>query len=111
LATVLGLLCVVVKLWRADLGIPFNYTGDATSGLTVIKNVIDNGWYNQNPNLGAPFGQELYDFPLGSDNLNVLLIRGLDVFSSSSAVVFNLFFLLTFPLVALTALLVLRQLG
>jgi phosphoglycerol transferase len=110
-ATVLGVLCVVLKLWRADLGIPFAYTGDATFSLSVIKNVIDNGWYTKNPHLGAPFGQELYDFPLGSDNLNVLLVRGLSVFSSSPAVVFNLFFLLTFPLVALTALLVLRQLG
>jgi phosphoglycerol transferase len=74
--------------------------------------VLDNGWYQHNPYLAAPFGQTLYDFPVVSgDNLQILLIKALGLFSSDSAVVMNLFFLLTFPLTALTAFGAARLLG
>jgi len=109
-ATVLVLVCFVLDLWDANPSIPFDYGGDATFNSSVVKDVIDHGMYYRNPDLGAPLGQELYDFP-GVDALNLVLIRGLGVLSSSPGLVLNLFFLLTFPLSALTALFVLRKLG
>jgi hypothetical protein len=110
-ATVVIVVALVLRLWDAYPHIPLDYGGDTTFYASVIKDVLDHGWYNQNPDLGAPLGQELYDFPQGGDNLNFLLIKGLGLLSSNPALVMNLFFLLMFPLSALTALFVMRTLG
>jgi phosphoglycerol transferase len=78
----------------------------------TTKGVLRHGWWLENPDLGAPFGQELYDFPnLVGHSFNLLLIKLLGVFSSAPALITNLFFLLSFPLVALASFLVLRQIG
>jgi hypothetical protein len=103
---------LVLELWRADLDVPFDYTGDTILNLTLIKGVLENAWYFENPDLGAPNDQELYDYPVISmETLNVLLFRIFGLGTGDSAVVLNLFFLLTFPLTALTAFLVLRRLA
>jgi hypothetical protein len=102
---------VVLEIWHADLHVPFAYTGDATLNLTFIKGALDHVWYFENPDLGAPNGQELYDYPVfAGETLNILLLRLLGLGTGDPAVVINLFFLLTFPLVALTAFIVLRRL-
>jgi hypothetical protein len=102
---------VVLELWDADLHVPFAYTGDATLNLTFIKGALDHAWYFENPDLGAPNGQELYDYPVfAGETLNVLLFRLLGLGTGDPALVINLFFLLTFPLVALTAFITLRRL-
>jgi phosphoglycerol transferase len=101
----------VLRLWRGDLGVPFSYRFDSLLHGELVKSVLDHGWYQINHNLGAPFGQQLYDFPQGADNLQLLTIKALGIFSSDYAVVLNLYFLLTFPLVALAAFVVLRRLG
>src|SRR5215212_2862298 len=111
-----ALTCLVLipllRLWRADLHAPFLYKSDALFYLMVTKGVLKHGWWLENPDLGAPFGQQLYDFPnLVGDSLNLALIKLLGVFSSDPVLVLNLFYLLSFPLVALVAFLVLRQLG
>jgi hypothetical protein len=103
---------LVLELWRASLHAPFAYRDDSVLNLMVVKGVLENGWYLENPKLGAPLGQELYDFPVVSgDHVNVLLFKLLGLVSDEPAAVLNLFFLLTFPLVALTAFLVMRRLG
>jgi hypothetical protein len=103
---------LALELWRANLSVPLRYTqiDDSKFYFMLVKGIIDHGWYQTNANLGAPFGQQLYDFPQGADNLNFLLIRLLAVFSSNWALVTNLFFLLTFPLTGLAAYHALRQL-
>ena len=108
LATVL-LACVgaylALELWRARLSVPFRYAqiDDTKFYFSLVKGMIEHGWYQHNPSLGAPFGQALYDFPQGGDNLNFLLIKAITAFAGSYALVTNLFFLLTFPLTALAA--------
>jgi hypothetical protein len=103
---------LVLELWDADLDVPFDYTGDTILNLTLIKGVLENAWYFENPDLGAPNGQELYDYPVISmETLNLLLFRILGLGTGDPALVLNLFFLLTFPLTALTAFLVLRRLA
>jgi len=110
--TTSALLVPILELWNADLRVPLDYKGDALLNQSVVKSILDYGWYGTNPRLGAPFGQELYDFPVANgNNLHALLIAGLGLFSSDSAFVTNVFFLLSFPLVALTAYLVLRSLS
>jgi phosphoglycerol transferase len=101
----------VFQLWNARMDVPFTYTGDATFYSMTIENVVENGWYERTERLGAPFGLELHDFPLGGDNLHFALVRILTAFSSEPGVVLNIYLLLTFPLVALTSLFVLRWLG
>jgi len=104
---------LALRLWRADLAVPLRYSAndDTKFYIALIKGILDHGWYLTNPSLGAPFGQQLYDFPQGADNLNLLAIKGLGVIWPHAAVVINLFFLLTFPLTALAAYAVLRRLG
>ena len=107
--TIVGLV-VVLRLWRADLGVPFRYDGDAIFNLTTAKGLIDHGWWFSNPNLGAPFGQDLHDFAMGGDHLHLLALKLLGVVTGDAVVSTNLYFLLSFPLSALTAFAVLRWL-
>ncbi|HWJ50492.1 MAG TPA: hypothetical protein VNR42_05695 [Solirubrobacteraceae bacterium] len=101
-----------LKLWQADLALPFRYAqlDDTKFYLMLIRSVVRHGWFEAGSSLGAPFGQQLADFPQGADNLNFAIIRMLALFSSNPALIDNLFYLLTFPLAAVSAFLVLRKL-
>ena len=102
---------LVLRPWKGALDVPYLYVGDANLYQASIKGVLEHGWYWHNPSLGAPGEAQLFDFPsLGGDPLNVLIFKFIGLFSSDSAVVINVFFLLTFPLVGLAAYLVLRRL-
>jgi hypothetical protein len=102
---------IVLRLWNADLGVPFRGGGDALFFQMLVKDALEHGWILTNPSLGTPFGQELYDYPVaGADALQVVAIKFLGLFSSNSAVVFNAYFLLTFPVAAIAAYAVLRWL-
>lgn len=94
----------------SQLLIPFEYHGDALFYLMTIKSIVTNGWYLTDPSIGAPGGHSLADFPM-ADGLNYLIIKFLSLFTSNWALIFNLFFLLTFPLIAISALFVLKRLG
>ncbi len=99
-----------LRLWRGDLQLPFSYENDGQFYAVLVKEVI-HGWYFVNPRMGAPFGSELLDFPQGGDQLTFVIIKALGLFSTDWALVMNLFFLLTFPLVAVSAFAVMRQLS
>jgi hypothetical protein len=112
MALAFAAMALVTRLWRAELGAPFVLSGDEPLMQMLVKGVLDHGWYETNPNLGAPVGQQLYDYPvLNGDDLNVVLFHLLGLATRNSAVVLNLFYLLTYPLIALTAFLVLRALS
>jgi hypothetical protein len=104
------ILFLIMKLWRADLTVPFIYEGDAVFNAMTIKTMIDNGWYLRNPFIGMPTGALMYDFT-GSDNLHLLIIKLISLFSSDWAWVMNIFFILTFPLTALSSFYVFRKGG
>lgn len=117
----LGLVIVALRLWDADLGVPFVYlqpegsplvfAPDAPFYLMMAKGAIDHGWFLTNPGLGYPFGQELYDLPHGMDNLNLLVLQVLGWVTRDAFVAVNLFYLLTFAGIAVSAFLVARRLG
>jgi phosphoglycerol transferase len=109
-AVVLSLLlmCFVLKLWRADLRVPLHYNGDALLHAMFIRGIIDNGWFWQNPFLGAPGGLKMYDFP-AVDTSAAILLWLISIFSSNTIVVLNIFYLLTFPLIAVSSLYVFRH--
>ncbi len=101
----------VLRLWRADLRVPFFYPGnDSTSVAAHFKTVLTTGWYQFNPPLGAPAGQQYHDFPT-ADNLHLMVARVLGWFTSDYAVAMNVYFLLGFPLAAVTAVYFLRVVG
>ena len=97
----------LLELWRADLSVPL-YTGeDSRFIVMLVKGMLETGGIGENPRLGAPFGQDLGGFP-EVDNLSLLLLKALALVSSNPAEIVNVFFLLTFPLTALAAFVVLR---
>jgi phosphoglycerol transferase len=111
-------LCLIIlawamKLWDADLRIPFFYGGDVFRDVLQasawIKGVIDNGWYQHNSFIGMPAGQDMYDFTITA-SLDFTIIKLITFFAPNYAMTLNLYFLLTFPLTTLTTMLVLRQL-
>jgi hypothetical protein len=102
-----------LHLWQAQLSIPLRYTpvDDTKFYLMLVKGIVEHGSYLSNSSLGAPFGQQLYDFPQGGDDLSLALVRALALFSANPSVVVNLFFLSTFALTSFTSYVVLRALG
>jgi phosphoglycerol transferase len=117
-AAVAALLALAVaawtlQLWRAHLSVPFRYgvTDDTKFYLALIKGIADHGWFITNHDLGAPFGQQLFDYPQGADDLNLLIVKALTVVLSGPTGVIDVFYLLTYPLDALTAYVVMRRLG
>src|SRR5690348_2549518 len=97
-----------LKLYRADLRVPFVYKGDAMFYSMLIKGTSEHGWYLTNDNLGMPYGTELHDFPI-PDIFHLLLIKLATFFTADHALILNLLSLLTFPLTTVTSLYVFRQ--
>src|SRR5262249_53688795 len=86
----LAMLTWVLRLWEADLTVPYNYGGDALCMLSWIKGIIDHGWYLHNDSLGAPFGQDMHDFPM-ADNLHFLLMKTIALAFPDAAITFNIY--------------------
>ena len=116
-ATALVTMIVVVvdlKLWNMQGRVPiFPAGGDASYYLATVKDVVsDHGWFWHNSDLGAPFGQDNYDFaaPFG-DTAHYVIVWLLGLVLGDAVLVFNAFFLLCFVLIAVIAYAVLRDLG
>ena len=105
-----GAAFISMQLWLANLAIPFFYSGDAVSSAAHVKATVQWGWYENQPDLGAPAGQVYHDYPFG-DNLPLMFAKVAGWFTSSWPVVFNLYYLLGFPLAAVAALWFLRRCG
>ena len=113
-AGIAGLLGAVLalRLWHAHLGVPFSYGGDALFYEAIVKGALDHGWVISNPDLGAPSGLDLQDFPLFSVAVvPFLIIKAVGVLTGGDvAHTINLYFLLTFSLASASAYLLLRWL-
>ena len=115
------LLVPVLELWDADLDVPlasargaagvYAFEPDAPFYQMLAKGGIDHTWFLRNSNLGAPFTQQLFDFPVSLDNLNLVGLKVLGTITGSVGATVNIFFVLTFVAVAVSMLLVLRALG
>ena len=104
-------LIVVLRLWEGSLHDPFTYFGDSNFYGGVAQNIIEKGWYQHTNRLGAPLGQQLYDFPLEGDNFWYLVMRFLALFTSDWVLLVNLFFIFGFFASAVSACFSLRWLG
>lgn len=106
----LAILVGVMKLWHADLTVPFNYGGDGIFVQSYIKGIVDKGWFLNNRFLGAPFGANMYDYP-NSDGLTLLWVKFMSFFTQQVGLIVNISFLLTFFLTTATSLYVFRKFG
>ena len=104
-------LVVVLQLWNAWIGIPFLYSGDNLLNLMGARSTALHGWYIATPDLGAPFGQHLADFPAAGDAFHLALLWVLTRFSDNPAAVVNVFFLVSFVAIAVSAHAASRVLG
>jgi hypothetical protein len=118
LSVVLGAAAVTLaalwywRAWDGGLKGPLVYEGDALLYQRLARTIAQRGWYlARNPILGAPTGQLLHDYPLGSDNLQFLLLRLFAFGTSNPFAITNLYFYLTFPLAYLACCYSLRRLG
>ncbi|MGH8732534.1 MAG: hypothetical protein ACREVB_02505, partial [Burkholderiales bacterium] len=104
---------VDLRLWRMNAHIPlFGAGGDAGFHLAAIKGVFEHGWFTHNPRLAAPFGQTNLDFAAQFGDLsNYGALWLIGRFTDDPVLAFNAFFLLCFPLIAVCAFAVMRDLG
>jgi phosphoglycerol transferase len=99
-----------LRLWDVGLSVPFKYDKDALTCVMYVKAMLDNGWYTSNAYVGMPQGWVLYDFP-SMHTLDFAIMKGLSLFVKEFAPLTNVYYLLTFPLIAVTGAYALRQLG
>ncbi|WP_027005372.1 hypothetical protein [Conexibacter woesei] len=114
LAMAIGLLIatLVYHLWDAKLHVPFNGSGDGALNLLLAKDLIDHGWYFTNHALGAPSGQELYDYSaFDADNLQVIGMKILTLGISEPVALVNVYFILGFAFTSAAGYLGSRALG
>jgi phosphoglycerol transferase len=108
-AVVTGTLAVVFDL--SGLRAPLAYAGDGLGVQTLVKIMIETGWVDGSPRLGAPLGQVLADYPVGGDAAHVAGLRVLTLFTKDWVLVSNLFLLLTFYTSAISSYLSMRWLA
>jgi len=112
MAASFALAYLLLEGWQGSLAVPWEYKRDAHFNLMIAKAVLEQGWHLENARLGAPFGQELYDFPaVAGATTHILIIKAVGIFTDNPATAVNVFFLLTFPLTGLTTYAALRLLG
>jgi hypothetical protein len=76
--------------------------GDVTFHLAMFKGISDNGWFLENPWLGAPGVMRLYDFPY-CENALFLGVKGLTALTGDPYLAGNLFHLATYLAAAWTS--------
>jgi phosphoglycerol transferase len=112
MVTALAGAATALRLWRANLHVPFSVSGDANLYMMLVQDLLHSSWYLESNLLGAPQGRELYDYAAFSgDVASMLIVKGLGVVVDDVALATNAYYLLTFPLIAAVAHLVLRRLG
>lgn len=109
-------LCLLVLGTVLDVGsdtrrFPYAYQGDTMFYHVIAKSLTQGGWFLDVPQLGAPGALNLRDVPTSDNNLHVLMLWLLALGTSYYPLVLNNFFLLTFPLVFICALAVIRHFG
>ncbi len=100
----------MLELWRGDIHIPLAYRNDALSASVYTKGMLDTGWYTENALLGAPWGMILYGYP-SLHTLHFAVMKVMALFLTDYASLMNSYYLITFPLVGVAALLALRHFG
>lgn len=106
--TVMAFAAVVPSLDLSRLSAaPILYSRDAVSHAAIIQQAIE-GNPMAGDRFGYPFGASWYDYPV-IDWGSIAIIEGLTFFTDNYALIFNLLFLLGFPLAFAAAFVVARR--
>ena len=110
-AGLLSLLLVFfrVRLWQRDLAVPFVYWGDALYHSVLVKALTEGIWNYHILRLGAPFGMDAVDFPIGC-SLDFAVIKILTAIVHNPFLSVNLYWLLTIAMASAFAALFFRSL-
>jgi phosphoglycerol transferase len=100
----------LLRVWEMPKRLPFDTRSDATLISTMVKNITENGWYLNQPRLGAPFGQQFYDFPHGGESFQLFGIKLIAWATGDWGLAMNLYFFLGYGVLASVTFLVLRHL-
>ena len=109
LAVCLLVLGTVLDLRGETRQWPYAYQGDTMFYHLIAKAVTEGGWFLDVPQLGAPGALNLRDVPTSDHNLHAAMLWLLALGTSHYPSVLNNFFLLSFPLVFVAALVVMRH--
>jgi phosphoglycerol transferase len=91
------------------LKLPYFFEADGVAIQWLVQRAID-GWIFDNPRSGWPFGSNFLDYP-GSDSGNFVIYKVLGLITHSGAASFDLFFLLSFPVIFVVSFVVSRSFG
>lgn len=102
---------VFFRLWEFDITKPYIYNGkdDFVYGV-IAKNAMNGGSYFLNSHLGAPYGMELYYFPLLMQTY-ILWCKLIGFFTKNWVIAVNLYYFLTFILSVCTFFYMCRKIG
>ena len=92
------------------VGIPSAYSGDGLSAGMLFKGILENGWYLENPDVGAPFGLSWGPYPM-VEGTHFVLIRIFGFFTANYGSALTLFYLFSYASAALTGYIAMRMLG
>lgn len=82
----------VFQLWGLNPRVPILYSGDGLLTLNGLRNMRFGSWYWSTDKLGAPFGQDLHDFPAVADNFHVIILWIGVKLLRDEVLTFNLYF-------------------
>ena len=101
---------LALRLWHMHLNVPLAYHSDTMLALMTVRNMQTTGSFQTSDLLNAPLGQSLLAYPSAAgDAWNMLGLRLLSLVLTPAATV-NVFYLLGFPVIAVSAFLCLRVL-
>jgi hypothetical protein len=93
-------------VWEMPWRLPIDTRSDATLISMMVKNIEENGWYYSQPRLGAPFGQQFYDFPHGGETFQLFAMKIIVWLTGDWGLAINLYFFLGFGVLAAVTFLV-----
>lgn len=101
---------IALQLWNMHWSVPIQNTGDTYAVINLLNTTHETGWYEVQPRVGAPFGLVMHDYPI-ADHLHIAIMGLFMLVVPKVGVALNLYFLLGFPLAALTATWFFRSIG
>ena len=111
----LALICTAIAAHAlgygpVPLGVPSTYDGDGLYYAALIKGTLENGWFLDNPDLGAPFGLDMRPFPM-VDNTHFFMLKLIGYVAGDFASTMTIFYLFSFFAVAVVAYAAMRWMG
>lgn len=95
---------------HADLNYPLAYSGGDEMGVFYLAKTIQNyGVSLENPDVGGTIGADLYDY-VYCDKLSFLMVKVISFFVTNPYMIVNIFYMLCYILVAISAYYVCRML-